>query len=456
MNSLCFKGHTSLIDARMNSPTKNPFVILHSRLIGSIVPAFSIHDPQEYRRARVLSGFLVYASLFSALMQITRFSTDNLAGPLFASSLIPVGFVTLIIAYRTSRNVNVCADLTILMTLWAVIQTAYFDGGLTSRAHNWLPAVTLMASFIGFRIKAFSTLLYASISLVFLLVSHKQGMILTPDHASPLVAYIITSVASMLFVAIIASAYESTRKEATDAILGAKEKAEDAVRQKSLFLNTMSHELRTPMNGVIGMLQLLLRSTLDKRQLKQAQAAAHSADSMLNLIKSILDYVKLDSGQYQSTKQNFNLAELMQELANKTRASCEQKQLTFKYSSHFHSDLQFGDYHALKQILTTLLDNAQKFTNEGEIRLDCSEKDTLITIRVSDTGQGIAADKQVNIFEPFTQIDASSSRAFEGTGLGLALAKRYCLHLDAELTIISQLDKGSQFQLQLQMQAEGK
>ncbi len=215
---------------------------------------------------------------------------------------------------------------------------------------------------------------------------------------------------------------ENLRKE--------KEAAEAASRAKSTFLATMSHEIRTPLNGVIGMLELLADTELNRKQRHYTGIAKSSADSLLSLINDILDFSKIEAGKLELNEDEFDLTTLVEDVADMFCLRAEQKGL--ELSCHILPEVAArvkGDSERLRQILVNLIGNALKFTEAGEVRIEArveqsSETSQQICLSVQDTGIGIPYDIQERLFLPFEQADGSTTRKFGGTGLGLAICRQ--------------------------------
>ena len=246
------------------------------------------------------------------------------------------------------------------------------------------------------------------------------------------------------------------RRRAEEEVAKAKEASEMANRTKSLFLANMSHELRTPLNAIVGYSEMLQEEAVDREldsfgeDLGKINA---SGRHLLALINDILDLSKIEAGKMELYLENFDLNALIDDVAATIQPMVEKNSNELRIERADDLGGMRADQVKVRQALFNLLSNAAKFTHDGSITLN-AEREQMdgaewIVFRVADTGIGLSPDKIVRLFQDFTQADASTTRKFGGTGLGLALTRRFCQMMGGDVTLHSVAGEGSTFTIKL-------
>ena len=250
---------------------------------------------------------------------------------------------------------------------------------------------------------------------------------------------------------------EQRVEQQTRALRHSKEQAESANQAKSEFLANMSHEIRTPMNGVLGMCQLLESTPLNQQQHTYLKTIHAAANTLLVIINDILDFSRIEAGEMTFETNPFSLGLVLEEVADLMKPEVTKKGLELIYDISSRVENQVvGDSLRLKQVLTNLVSNAIKFTHSGHVRVQVRVKAqdqsslTLLFI-IEDTGPGIPRDEVRRLFQPFTQADASTTRRFGGSGLGLSICQRLVQGMGGKIGVTQGTNGGSAFRFSAQL-----
>ncbi|TNE91707.1 MAG: response regulator [Deltaproteobacteria bacterium] len=221
---------------------------------------------------------------------------------------------------------------------------------------------------------------------------------------------------------------------------------EESLRLRSAFMANMSHEIRTPLNGVLAMARLMLDTRLDDGQIEMAQTIDRSGRSLLALLNDVLDWSKIDSGRLELEQVRYNPREVTEEVLELFAGAAHEKGLDLAVVfDETVPTRAMGDSQRLRQVLANLVGNAVKFTATGGVLIEVHESDGQLFYSVSDSGIGVAPERMATLFAPFIQADASTSRRFGGTGLGLAVSRRLVEAMGGEIAVESKLGSGSTF-----------
>lgn len=230
----------------------------------------------------------------------------------------------------------------------------------------------------------------------------------------------------------------------------AKEKAEEANRLKMDFIHNMEHDIRTPFNGIFGLASILWRREENQEKKEQLEHIVKSSKELLEYCNTILDFSKVEFGNFPIVAKNFNLVDVIRKIIDMEMVAAKQKEINLTYNIENIPNFVIGDEYRLMRILINLLSNAIKFTLKGFVKLSVSgykkgDKKIIIKFVVGDSGIGISEEKQRFIGERFTRFSASNKGHYKGLGLGISAVKQFMNDLHGELELESEIDKGSKF-----------
>ncbi|WPC44201.1 ATP-binding protein [Clostridium sp. JS66] len=242
----------------------------------------------------------------------------------------------------------------------------------------------------------------------------------------------------------------------------AMDEAQAANKAKSMFLATMSHEIRTPLNGMLGMIDLTLRSKLGKEQVENLKVAKESAKTLLRVINDVLDISKIEAGKLNIWSSEFNFYEIMENIIKTYSVFAQDKGIQIDCSIDKEvPKILIGDFGRLRQVIENLVSNAIKFTDKGSVsisvkKLNHIDNDIELVFYIKDTGIGISEDENSLLFKSFSQIDGSYTRQFNGTGLGLVISKELVEKMNGSISVKSEKGKGSTFSFTCKLKIANK
>ena len=280
--------------------------------------------------------------------------------------------------------------------------------------------------------------LTAVVAVTALLLGH-AGYTMNTVDPTPVLTKVLITLTALAMTALFSARFHAVRREALA-------RAEAANHAKSLFLASISHEIRTPMNGVLGMTELMLTEAKDPAAREQLEVIRRSGRLLVSLIDDLLDVTKLEAQRLKLEEGPFELSTVVTDVERLFAARAREKDLALEVTlatgtaTHFH-----GDALRLRQVLLNLVSNALKFTERGSVKLKVSHGPEGLTFSLEDTGIGIPKDVMPRLFSVFEQGDASTTRRFGGTGLGLALSRQLVTLMGGQLRVESVENQGSRF-----------
>jgi Signal transduction histidine kinase len=451
------------------SHIKTLFISLNGVIIfiisGFFSPIFS---------ATIMVSVAVYTGLYSRESYWASFFTMWIASGLTHLIFTPVFLINKIPSVPGTNRIN--PKIKLLIILFVIIATTLIFGLIFVKNYSVEYILLLLLILTVFTLgKKFSIVMVVVVSSVaviattlgfgpFVKVSVNKSVLLLQSFIG------VFSVTSLILSAIIDEKQQATNKleltldnlentikERTLELANAKQKAEVANQAKSTFIANMSHELRSPLNAILGFSQVMLRSPdLPQKQSENAEIIYRSGDYLLTLINNVLDLSKIEAGKTSLNPTNFDLYQLLDDLEDMLdlRASNAGLQLIFQRDETVPRYI-CSDEVKLRQVLINLLSNSIKFTSEGGISLTVFQQEedstdvVTINFKICDTGVGISEAELPKLFQAFTQTQAGKE-SHEGTGLGLAISRRLVQLMGGDISVESELGKGTTFRFQIQ------
>ncbi|GAA6155673.1 hypothetical protein NBRC116588_11460 [Pyruvatibacter sp. HU-CL02332] len=400
---------------------------------------------------RTFATFCILAGVSGTLVSITNIPYLAVHPvEVVVGQLIAIGFLTgpTFINGRPSFNRRVTLTGYGVMTLFIMMSLSL--GNLISSTNLLLlPAIAAFTLILGWRFGLLTTVAACG-AFVFGYISQ----ISTPAGPQPDPAFLVSLTCGSIILFLGSTIYRHEMQRATNRIEAERKRAMEADRAKSEFLAMMSHEIRTPMNGVIGMLQLLTMSEMQKADHEHAEIALHSARSLLSILNDILDYSKNEAGGLKLKFASFDPTQLANEVKDlfSPLASSKDVALTL-HGLDALPPLVMGDRERIRQVLSNLISNAVKFTDAGSVDVTFKHTRSIgggrLYVEVRDTGIGIPNDQVGTVFDRFRQVEASNTRRYGGTGLGLAICRQITELMGGNISVSSRLGEGCCFRFDI-------
>jgi signal transduction histidine kinase/ActR/RegA family two-component response regulator len=297
---------------------------------------------------------------------------------------------------------------------------------------------------------ALAVLATAAIAVGCTLVGHGPITLAHGDFKSQLLvlqAFLVIITATTLPIAALMAEHDRLKRS----LIAARVDADAANHTKSMFLATMSHEIRTPLNGVLGMAQVIAMDELSPAQRERIGVISRSGQALLSILNDILDISKIEAGKLTLETIEFSLGDTIRSAAQSYESLAKETSLEVKLDVGGAEGVYLGDPTRVRQILYNLMSNAFKFTPHGSITLAAAYGDGVLQLTVSDTGIGIPTEKLDRLFGKFSQVDASTTRKFGGSGLGLSICRELASLMGGTIEVESEEGRGSEFKVRLPM-----
>jgi signal transduction histidine kinase len=448
------------------------------RLVDYFIPRDVVTDRDTRNRAHVFLVSHILGPFIGNVVPISIFVLDPSPGydvAVLAASITAFWIFPFLL--RAGIPYNPLALVSIENLIFCILWSCYFYGGVTSPTLAWVLVIPLLAFFYlgSSRSLRMAVMTMFAVNVTIFGVFYFFGFHV--NSSLPVAGMqglgLVSTSAAAVYVAMMALYYAKIQASQSElesemrqhvatasALRAATEEAERASAAKAEFLAKMSHELRTPLNAVIGYSQILLEDAQiegDDASIADLTKIHMAGQHLLKLVNEILDLSKIEAGKMELDLEEIDLTGLLIELAEGAKLAAADNGNEFASDVSLNLGTALCDASKFRNMAGQLLDNAAKFTHNGKIKLSArrepGETDGQLVVDVIDTGIGIAPDQLTNLFEKFTVIDDSSTSKYGGTGLGLALSQRLCKLMGGEVSVESELGKGSRFTIRMPLVA---
>ena len=424
------------------NPLKHNLITFLDRIVPP--PGDSTED--ELRKLRILTGFLLNATVLSALMGLVRLIDDGL----IASTIITVTgtalFTLTLLILRSTRSLSPAGDITVVLSIVIITFIGFTDHGLESRSIIWYPVVPMIGAFVGKHLRGAGTTVLVIISLILLLLASHYGLILPSDTDSrQLIPRLSAGIGATLFIALSTYLYDHSQRLADI-------KRQKLDRAKNEWVSLVSHELRTPLTAIRGSLGLITSGKLvelsgDSKKI--VDIAYNNCERLVRLVNDVLDIEKIENGKLQLRKNMTDIVPLLQDIIDSNKDYANSFNVSFELEVNKDTAAISIDADRITQVIQNLVSNAIKFSPDGStVTIKAISSPTSLDIYVSDQGTGIPPEFMHQIFNKFSQADSGSERSNSGSGLGLAISKAIIEQHDGKLDYASN-QKGTTFHVTL-------
>jgi len=428
--------------------------LLLTHIVDRFIPARIRRDRDEWHRGRLLIGLLLLLGVPMPVFLLAHLVRGDV--PMAVITAGAVLFEVVIIgAYMATGARRLLTQLLLVSGSLAIVYVSSTTGGLTSPVTPILAVLPLLSFVL---VSPRWGLAWGGVALVQIgAISVLESSGWLPDgsegfQAQPVVAALNFALLMGYALGIVAFLHNLERLRLAD-VLEARERAEEASRAKSAFLANMSHELRTPMNGVLGLVEALLaEGGLSPKQRTTLRTVRGSGRSLVALLNDLLDLSRVEAGKLELEQVAVHPATIAHDVVALLGKRSDERRVRLSVQADEDVGWGLGDPARLRQVLLNLVGNAVKFTEDGQVTVRvCRERDTVV-IAIEDTGIGISAEQLEHLFEPFVQADASTTRRFGGSGLGLTISRRLVDVMGGELAVQSAVGQGSTFTVRVPLE----